>query len=41
MKNHTKNHGSYWVYTTISPYFDTNGNKVGYTAIRQDITDKK
>lgn len=36
-----KNDGSdYWVKATIYPIFE-DGQKVGYTAIRQDITDKK
>lgn len=41
LKNIKKDHGCYWVIATISPIFDENGSKIGYTAIRQDITDKK
>ena len=41
IKNKTKKGGYYWVDTTISPNFDINGHIVGYTAIRQNITDKK
>ncbi len=41
MKNLRKDGTSYWVYATISPLWDENGHKVGYTAIRQDISDKK
>jgi diguanylate cyclase (GGDEF)-like protein/PAS domain S-box-containing protein len=41
IKNLTKDGGFYWVYATISPVFDFNGNKIGYTSVRQDITDKK
>ena len=40
-KNLNKNNTTYWVKATISPIFDEDGNKTGYTAIRQDITDKK
>ena len=41
IKNLKKDGTFYWVKSNISPTFDINGNKVGYTAIRQDITDKK
>ncbi len=41
IKNQNKDNTSYWVKATISPIFDEEGNKTGYTAIRQDITDKK
>ncbi|ADR34622.1 diguanylate cyclase with PAS/PAC sensor [Sulfuricurvum kujiense DSM 16994] len=41
IKNKAKDGSTYWVYAVISPDFDDNGNKRGYTAIRQDITDKK
>lgn len=41
IKNRTKRGESYWVRATISPNFDYKGNIIGYTAIRQDITDKK
>ena len=42
LKNKRKNGTSYWVDTTIYPYFDkTSGEKIGYTSIRHDITDKK
>jgi diguanylate cyclase (GGDEF)-like protein/PAS domain S-box-containing protein len=41
LKNRKKGGGFYWVDATISPIFDEYGTKVGYTAIRQDITDKK
>lgn len=41
IKNRTKTGGYYWVDTTISPNFDINGHIFGYTAIRQNITDKK
>lgn len=39
--NLKKDGSSYWVKANISPIYDILGNKVGYTAIRQDITDKK
>lgn len=41
IKNRAKDGSGYWVYSVISPDFDENGKKIGYTAIRQDITDKK
>jgi diguanylate cyclase (GGDEF)-like protein/PAS domain S-box-containing protein len=41
IKNIKKNKEHYWIYATISPIFDKNGEKIGYTSIRQDITDKK
>lgn len=41
LKNIKKDKSYYWVMATISPSYDIDGNKVGYTAIRQDITDKK
>jgi diguanylate cyclase (GGDEF)-like protein/PAS domain S-box-containing protein len=41
VKNCKKNGDYYWVEATISPVFDKNGKKVGYTGIRQDISDKK
>ncbi|MBN2782561.1 MAG: diguanylate cyclase [Campylobacterales bacterium] len=41
IKNRKKDGGYYWVYASISPTYDFYGVKTGYTAIRQDITDKK
>ena len=41
IKNSKKDKSYYWVKAIISPIFDTNGKKIGYTAIREDITDKK
>ena len=41
MKNKKKGEGHYWVQASISPIFNENNQKIGYTAIRQDITDKK
>jgi len=41
VKNLKSDGSHYWVKATIYPNFDHNGNKIGYTAIRQDITDKK
>lgn len=41
IKNLKKDGGYYWVKATISPDFDERGYKIGYTAIRHDITDKK
>ncbi len=41
IKNKKKNGGFYWVYATVSPELNTSGEIIGYSAIRQDITDKK
>lgn len=41
VKNRTKEGDFHWFDATISPDFDFYGNIVGYTAIRQDITDRK
>lgn len=42
IKNKTKSGGFYWVENKIYPIYDPITNeKIGYTAIRQDITDKK
>jgi len=39
--NTNKNGSSYWVKATISPEFGFYGDIVGFTSIREDITDKK
>ena len=41
IKNLAKDGSFYWVKAAISPFWDDEGKKIGYTAIRQDITDKK
>ncbi len=41
LKNKKNNGGYYWVDTYISPLFNMAGEKTGYMAVRQDITDKK
>ena len=41
LKNRKKDGSFYWVDVHIDPLMDANGVIVGYTAIRQDITDKK
>ncbi len=41
IKNKSKTGKFYWVSANISSIFDINGNKIGYTSIRQNITDKK
>lgn len=41
IKNTTKSGGYYWAKNKIYPIYDTTGKKIGYTSIRQDITDKK
>lgn len=40
IKNRPKDGGFYWVKAYITPDFK-DGKKIGYTAVRQDITDKK
>ena len=39
--NKNKNGESYWVYAKISQNKDVQGNAIGYTSIRQDITEQK
>ena len=41
LKNRKKNGGYYWVNAHISPVFDDKGEITGYTAIREEITNKK
>lgn len=41
IKNKRKDGSIYWVNSTIFPLLDDENNKIGYMAIRQDITDKK
>ncbi|MBN2825165.1 MAG: diguanylate cyclase [Campylobacterales bacterium] len=41
IRNQTKEGVSYWTDTTILPEYDDEGIKIGYTAIRQNITAKK
>lgn len=41
IKNRSKNGTPYWVDTLIYPMTDDLGNTIGYTAISQNITDKK
>ncbi len=41
IKNKKKSGESFWLYTVITPDLDINGNIIGFTAIRSDITDKK
>ena len=41
IKNRKKNGDYYWVHAYISPVCDEQGNITGYTAIREDITNKK
>lgn len=38
LKNLAKNCEVYWAKTTIGPYFDENGEIIGYNSIREDIT---
>lgn len=41
LKNKKKNGDYYWVYAKIYPIFDEYNTKIGYTSIRQNITDLK
>ncbi len=41
LKNLKKNGGYYWVKAVVMPLFNHRGEKIGYTSIRHDITDKK
>lgn len=41
IKNRKKDGGFYWVEVKVYPIYDINGKKIGYTGIRQNITDKK
>ncbi len=41
LKNRKKNGGFYWVKAVVMPLYNHHGEKVGYTSIRHDITDKK
>lgn len=39
--NRRKDGTPYWVYATVTPVFDEHEQKIGYIAIRTDITDQK
>ncbi len=41
IKNRRKDGSCYWVSAVISPIYDKYGRKIGYSAVRQDISDKK
>ena len=41
VKNRRKDGSAYWVSATIFPLLNDEGAKIGYMAIRQDVTDKK
>lgn len=41
LKNIKKDGSAYWVSLTINPIFNEKNEKIGYTAIKQDITNKK
>ena len=41
IKNLKKDGGYFWVKTFFDPEYDKNGNHIGYTAVRDDITDRK
>ncbi|MDD2789874.1 MAG: PAS domain S-box protein [Sulfurimonas sp.] len=41
IKNMAKDGSTFWVYVVISPIWNDMGEKIGYTAVHHDITDKK
>lgn len=41
LQNQKKDGSLYWIKATITPIINDNGKKMGYTSIREDITDKK
>lgn len=41
IKNKDKDGNHYWIDTLISPIYNKDGKKAGYSSIKQDITDKK
>jgi len=41
LENRTKDGVNYWIKAVIVPCFNEEGIKVGYTAIKEDMTDKK
>lgn len=41
VKNLKKNGDYYWVNAIVSPEYNIDNNLIGYSSIRQDITDKK
>jgi len=40
IKNLKKDGGYYWVKAVFEPIYDENNNKIGYSSIREDITDR-
>lgn len=41
IKNLKKDGGYYWVYAIVTPRLNSDGELIGFTSVRQDITDKK
>jgi diguanylate cyclase (GGDEF)-like protein/PAS domain S-box-containing protein len=41
LKNARKNGEVFWIKITIEPLFDSQGQKIGYSALREDISNKK
>ncbi|MEA3289000.1 MAG: PAS domain S-box protein [Campylobacterota bacterium] len=41
VKNKNKNGSSYWVHAEVEPYYSSSGKHIGYSAVREDITDSK
>lgn len=40
LKNHKKSGEEYWIYARIAPLYDIDNNKIGYTAVQEDITNQ-
>ncbi len=41
IKNRCKDGNFYWVHASIEPLYDHEGKKIGYSAVREDITNQK
>ena len=41
IKNKTKDGNFYWVHANVEPFYNSNGETIGYHALRRDITDQK
>ena len=40
LKNHKKSGEEYWIHVNICPLYDIHNNKIGYTAVQEDITNQ-
>lgn len=41
LKNNKSSGEEYWIHTVITPLYDNNNKKIGYTSIKKDITNEK